>query len=65
MGCACGKRLRGFTPGTVTGYTISADENAGCLSFEDRCVVFPTPEAAEAAAIEQGFVEWRLTPVTV
>jgi hypothetical protein len=64
MPCNCNKRPNGFLRGSVTGYTVTSD--GGCLiAFDGVCVVFASPGAAEAAAIEHGFAEWRLTPVTV
>ena len=64
MPCACRKVVRGWEPGTLNAYVVHV--NGGCVvTFGDRCVVFASPEDAEAAAVEQGFAEWELVAITV
>ena len=64
MPCACQKVVRGHEPGTLNAYIVHVE--GGCaVVFDDRCVVFATPEDAAAAAVEQGFADWDLVAVTV
>lgn len=64
MPCACRTVVRGFERGTLSAFVVRVD-GVCAITFDDRCVVFPTEDAARAAAIEHGFADWELAAVTV